>query len=282
MKTAIRESHLSLRGITVTYADGHTALAPTSLEVQHGGFLVLLGASGAGKSTLLRSINGLVSPTDGEVSVADLPGGTVSKRNLLEHRRHCGMVFQQHHLIGRQSVLANVLMGKLATRGSLASLWPWSKADKLEALAAIDRVGLLEKALARADTLSGGQQQRIGIARALVQKPRLLLADEPVASLDPATAQSVLTLLHDICKKDRLTAIVSLHQVNLARMFADRIVGLRQGQVVFDGTAAQLTEEAQSALYAMSSPVEPSRSSSPANMGSQFDSPSQSKEFLPC
>ena len=187
MKTAIRESHLSLRGITVTYADGHTALAPTSLEVQHGGFLVLLGASGAGKSTLLRSINGLVSPTDGEVSVADLPGGTVSKRNLLEHRRHCGMVFQQHHLIGRQSVLANVLMGKLATRGSLASLWPWSKADKLEALAAIDRVGLLEKALARADTLSGGQQQRIGIARALVQKPRLLLADEPVASLDPAS-----------------------------------------------------------------------------------------------
>jgi len=171
------------------------------------------------------------------------------------------MVFQQHHLIGRQSVLANVLMGKLATRGSLASLWPWSKADKLEALAAIDRVGLLEKALARADTLSGGQQQRIGIARALVQKPRLLLADEPVASLDPATAQSVLTLLHDICKKDRLTAIVSLHQVNLARMFADRIVGLRQGQVVFDGTAAQLTEEAQSALYAKSSPVEPSRSS---------------------
>src|SRR3989344_340898 len=222
MKTAIRESHLSLRGITVTYADGHTALAPTSLEVQHGGFLVLLGASGAGKSTLLRSINGLVSPTDGEVSVADLPGGTVSKRNLLEHRRHCGMVFQQHHLIGRQSVLANVLMGKLATRGSLASLWPWSKADKLEA---------------------------------------------------PAAAQSVLTLLHDICKKDRLTAIVSLHQVNLARMFADRIVGLRQGQVVFDGTAAQLTEEAQSALYAKSSP---------ANMGSQFDSPSQSKEFLPC
>ena len=130
--------------------------------------------------------------------------------------------------------------------------------------------------------MSGGQQQRIGIARALVQKPRLLLADEPVASLDPATAQSVLTLLHDICKKDRLTAIVSLHQVNLARMFADRIVGLRQGQVVFDGTAAQLTEEAQAALYAKPSAIEPSRSSSAANAGSPFSSTAQSKEFLPC
>ena len=122
-------------------------------------------------------------------------------------------------------------------------------------------------------TLSDGERKRTQIARAVMPDPELLLLDEPVASLDPATAQSVLTLLHDICKKDRLTAIVSLHQVNLARMFADRIVGLRQGQVVFDGTAAQLTEEAQSALYAKSSP---------ANMGSQFDSPSQSKEFLPC
>lgn len=282
MKSALGESHLSLRDITVTYADGHRALAPTSLEVQQGGFLVLLGASGAGKSTLLRSINGLVRPTSGEISVAGLPGGVVSRRNLREHRRHCGMVFQQHHLIGRQSVLANVLMGKLSSRGSLASLWPWGKADKLEALAAIDRVGLLEKALARADTLSGGQQQRIGIARALVQKPRLLLADEPVASLDPATAQSVLTLLHGICKKDRLTAIVSLHQVNLARMFGDRIVGLRQGQVVFDGAPAQLTEEAQSALYAKSPSIEPSRPSPTAHTGSPFDSPAQPKEFLPC
>ncbi len=282
MKSAVQESHLSLRGITVTYADGHTALAPTSLEVQQGGFLVLLGASGAGKSTLLRSINGLVRPTGGEVSVAGLSGGVVSRRNLLEHRRRCGMVFQQHHLIGRQSVLANVLMGMLSGRGSLATLLPWSKADKLEALSAIDRVGLLEKALARADTLSGGQQQRIGIARALVQKPSLLLADEPVASLDPATAQSVLTLLHDICRTDRLTAIVSLHQVSLARMFADRIVGLRQGQVVFDGTPAQLTEESQSALYARPSPVESSRPSSTANAGGPLDSPAQPKEFLPC
>jgi phosphonate transport system ATP-binding protein len=282
MQPAVRVSHLSLRGITVTYPDGHVALAPTSLDVEQGGFLVLLGASGAGKSTLLRSINSLVRPTGGQVSVADLPGGIVSKKNLQEHRRRCGMVFQQHHLIGRQSVLANVLVGKLSSRGSVASLWPWSQSDKLEALAAIDRVGLLEKALARADTLSGGQQQRIGIARALVQKPRLLLADEPVASLDPATAQSVLTLLHDICKTDRLTAIVSLHQVNLARLFADRIVGLSQGQVVFDGTAAELTEAVQASLYARSSPGESSRSDPAAHAGSPADPSLQSKECLPC
>ena len=282
MKSALSDSHLSLRNVTVTYPDGHTALEPTSLEVKQGGFLVLLGASGAGKSTLLRSINDLVRPTAGQVSVAGLSGGIVTRRNLLEHRRHCAMVFQQHHLIGRQSVLANVLMGKLSSRGSLASLWPWSKSDKLDALAAIDRVGLLDKAMARADTLSGGQQQRIGIARALVQKPRLLLADEPVASLDPATGQSVLTLLHDICKDDRLTAIVSLHQVNLARMFADRIVGLRQGRVVYDGAPAQLTEEVQASLYARSSPADSPRSFEPAHEGSPFGSPVQAKESLSC
>jgi len=232
-------------------------LKDITFSFELGKVYAILGSSGSGKTTLLSLLGGLDIPTTGTILYEN---EDIKKIGLESHRQnHVSLIFQNYNLI--------------ATRGSLASLWPWSKADKLEALAAIDRVGLLEKALARADTLSGGQQQRIGIARALVQKPRLLLADEPVASLDPATAQSVLTLLHDICKKDRLTAIVSLHQVNLARMFADRIVGLRQGQVVFDGTAAQLTEEAQSALYAKSSP---------ANMGSQFDSPSQSKEFLPC
>ena len=229
---------LSLKGVSVRYGDSTVALHPTSLDVKQGEFLVLLGASGAGKSTLLRSINGLVLPTKGEVSIPGLAGGVVNAKTLREHRKRCGMVFQQHHLIGRQSVLRNVLMGKLGDRGAFASLWPWSKKDKLEALTVIERVGLLEKALSRADALSGGQQQRVGIARALIQKPRILLADEPVASLDPATAHSVLTLLHEICKKDHLTAIVSLHQVELARSFADRIIGLRQGAVVFEGRAS--------------------------------------------
>lgn len=150
---------LSLKGVSVRYVDSTVALHPTSLDVKQGEFLVLLGASGAGKSTLLRSINGLVLPTKGEVSIPGLAGGVVNAKTLREHRKRCGMVFQQHHLIGRQSVLRNVLMGKLGDRGAFASLWPWSKKDKLEALTVIERVGLLEKALSRADALSGGQQQ---------------------------------------------------------------------------------------------------------------------------
>lgn len=267
---------LSLKGVSVRYGDSTVALHPTSLDVKQGEFLVLLGASGAGKSTLLRSINGLVLPTKGEVSIPGLAGGVVNAKTLREHRKRCGMVFQQHHLIGRQSVLRNVLMGKLGDRGAFASLWPWSKKDKLEALTVIERVGLLEKALSRADALSGGQQQRVGIARALIQKPRILLADEPVASLDPATAHSVLTLLHEICKKDHLTAIVSLHQVELARSFADRIIGLRQGAVVFEGRAEQLSPDVARNLYAKQS-----------NTSASTDSPrtlqsSQTKELLPC
>lgn len=247
---------LTLRNISVAYPNGHQALHSTSLQVQQGEFLVLLGASGAGKSTLLRSINGLVRPSMGEILAADLSGAALSSRNLREHRRRCGMVFQQHHLIGRLSVLANVLVGRLASRGLLGSLLPWGQEDNRVALSVLQRVGLLDKALARADTLSGGQQQRVGIARALVQRPRLLLADEPVASLDPATADTVLALLHDICKNDGLTAIVSLHQVPLARRYADRIIGLQQGRVVFDGAPAAFSPAAEAQLYA-SPPTSP-------------------------
>jgi phosphonate transport system ATP-binding protein len=269
---------LTLRNVSVTYPDGHHALHSTSLQVEPGEFLVLLGASGAGKSTLLRSINGLVRPSGGEVLASDLPAAALSRRNLREHRRRCGMVFQQHHLIGRLSVLANVLIGRLASRGLLGSLLPWSREDKLAALAVIERVGLLDKALARADTLSGGQQQRVG---ALVQRPRLLLADEPVASLDPTTAHAVLALLHEICKKDDLTAIVSLHQVELARRYADRIIGLRQGRVVFDGAPAALTANAEARLYAHSPSTPPDPVA--VDMARPIPSPTtQPKELQPC
>lgn len=277
MKPSTTSSLLSLRDLTVTYSDGHTALRPTRLEIARGEFVVLLGASGAGKSTLLRSLNGLVTPTGGEVLVPDLPGGALNRRTLRAHRRECGMVFQQHHLIGRQTVLANVLMGRVARRSALGSVLPWSTEDKTLALTAIERVGLLEKALARADTLSGGQQQRVGIARALVQQPRLLLADEPVASLDPASAEKVLDLLHGICRKDRLTAVVSLHQVHLARRYADRIVGLRAGSVVFDGPPQALTDTAAAALYAQGATATPA----PVRETLSPDFPA-SQELQPC
>jgi phosphonate transport system ATP-binding protein len=209
---------------------------------------VLLGSSGAGKSTLLRCLNGLVKPTAGKI-VSQAHADISQKINLRNHRRRTGMVFQQHHLIGRQSVLANVLMGRLGYSSSLRTLIPWATKDKHLALRALDRVGLLDRALHRADQLSGGQQQRVGIARALVQEPTLLLADEPIASLDPSTAERLLCLLRDICKADGLTVVVSLHQVEFAKQFADRIVGLQAGRVVFDGLPSGLTQSAVQQIY---------------------------------
>ena len=201
---------------------------------------MLLGQSGAGKSTLLRCVNLLVRPTSGRV---------VFEGPLREHRRRTGMVFQSHQLIGRLSALANVLTGRLGCHSTLRTMFPLPREDRMAALAALDRVGLLDRALDRVDTLSGGMQQRVGIARALAQDPRLILADEPVASLDPATATKVLALLHDICKTDGIAAVVSLHQIDLGLSFADRLIGVAHGRIMFDGPAGSLDEERYRALY---------------------------------
>lgn len=239
---------IETHALEVTYPNGYKALHSTTLNITKGSFVVLLGTSGAGKSTLLRSLNGLVKPSTGSVRIdglGDLANAAVLKR----HRRQTGMVFQQHHLIGRLSVLQNVLLGRLGYHTGWRVFTPWTRAEKEQALAVIERVGLLERALTRADQLSGGQQQRVGMARALVQQPRILLADEPVASLDPNTSVRLLQSMHDICKTDGLTAVVSLHQVDLARQFADRIIGLKGGAVVFDGSPELLTVERAEALY---------------------------------
>jgi phosphonate transport system ATP-binding protein len=222
--------------VEVTYPNGTRALQRTSLSFAHGEFTVLLGS------------NGLVRPSAGHV-LAPGVGDIGHAKALRLHRRQTGMVFQQHHLIGRLSVLDNVLTGRLGYHSAVATLLPWTRAERTLALAAIDRVGLIEHALKRADQLSGGQQQRVGVARALVQAPRILLADEPVASLDPATAERLLTLIHAICKSDGLTAVVSLHQLELSRQFADRIVGLHSGAVTFDGPPAELSDEIAARLY---------------------------------
>jgi phosphonate transport system ATP-binding protein len=244
---------LRTESLSVAYPDGTLALQRASLTFARGQFTVLLGASGAGKSTLLRCLNGLVRPTAGRV-IAPGIGDMAHPRALRRHRRQTGMVFQQHHLIGRLTVLSNVLTGRLGYRSALGTLLPWSRAEQTLALAALERVGMLEHALKRADQLSGGQQQRVGVARALVQAPRIVLADEPVASLDPATAARLLEMLHGICKTDRITAVVSLHQVQFARRFADRIVGLAHGTVIFDGSPAQLTDDIVALLYGAPSP----------------------------
>jgi phosphonate transport system ATP-binding protein len=240
---------LRLVDVTVVYGTGVTALEPTNIEIAEGQFTVLLGASGAGKSTLLRSLNGLVRPTRGDVIAAGTGSIFKSASVLRAHRLSTGMVFQQHHLIGRLSVLNNVLIGRLGRRGALGSVFPATRSDRHIALAAIDRVGLLDRALDRADKLSGGQQQRVGIARAMAQQPRIVLADEPVASLDPATAEKVLSDLHRICREDGITAVVSLHQVEFARRFADRIIGLCKGRVVFDGPPKNLNGAAIAKIY---------------------------------
>lgn len=243
---------IQLEQVSVTYPGGLTALHLTSIEFRRGEFTVLLGASGAGKSTLLRCLNHLTLPNTGRITVDGL--GSLDRRAvLLAHRRRTGMVFQQHQLIGRRSVLQNVLIGRLGYHSTLRSLLPLPKEDHFIALEALERVGVLHKALERVDSLSGGEQQRVGIARAIAQRPQMVLADEPVASLDPSTSERVLGLIKKICTEDHIPAVVSLHQVNLARQFADRIVGIAAGQVVYDGAPEGLKDDFLHAIYNQSS-----------------------------
>ncbi|MGD8576696.1 MAG: phosphonate ABC transporter ATP-binding protein [Thiohalophilus sp.] len=240
---------LQLDKVSVTYGKDFTALHPTSLKLEKGKFTVLLGPSGAGKSTLLRSLNLLVPPTSGEIKHQELGLIQARSASLRQHRRQTAMIFQQHQLIGRHSAMLNVLSGRLGYYHPLRSLFPLPDSDKTIALECLERVGLLHKALERVDNLSGGQQQRVGIARGLAQQPQLILADEPVASLDPATSRKVLSQLHTICREDGLTAVVSLHQVEFAMEFADRIIGLAAGHVIFDGSPSELTESALDDIY---------------------------------
>jgi phosphonate transport system ATP-binding protein len=238
---------IRLDGVGVRYATG-TALHPTSVELMEGECTVLLGPSGAGKSTLLRCINLLTEPSSGIVSIAGI-GPLKDRPSIEKHRRNTAMIFQQHQLIGRHTALQNVLVGRLGYHGTMRSLFPLSKPEQLLGLESLERVGLLHKAMERVDRLSGGEQQRVGVARMLVQKPAIILADEPVASLDPATARRIMSLIREICKEERLTAVVSLHQVEIALNVADRIIGLKAGRIVFDGRPAELTESVVHAIY---------------------------------
>lgn len=238
---------IRVSGVTVQYGP-LTALNSVTVEFRKGEFAVLLGRSGAGKSTLLRCLNYLQMPTRGDVQVEGI-GSLSEKRNLRRHRRGTGTVFQLHHLIASQTALQNVLAGRLGYHSTLRSLFPLPRAEVNLALECLERVGLLHKALARVDQLSGGERQRVGIARSLCQQPAVILADEPVASLDPATADEVLTYLCRVCREAGVTLVMSLHQVELARRFGDRILGLIRGTIGFDGPPSALTEKHLQSIY---------------------------------
>ena len=239
---------LSVEQLGVTYPGGVEALRATSVTFRRGEFTVLLGLSGAGKSTLLRTLNHLVKPTSGQVVSGEF-GRLTEPANLRQHRRKTAMVFQHHQLILRHSALENVLTGRLGYHSTWRSFFPLPREDLQLALHCLERVGLADKALMRVDQLSGGQQQRVGIARALAQQPSMILADEPVASLDPATSEKVLSLLKRICSEDGITAVVSLHQLEYAQRFADRIIGLANAHIVFDATPAQLNDKQLARIY---------------------------------
>jgi phosphonate transport system ATP-binding protein len=231
------------------YPGAARALDDVSLEVRDGEFLVLIGLSGSGKSTLLRCINRLVEPTSGRIVLDGVDITAAQARDLRKIRRGIGMIFQQFNLVRRSTVLTNVLTGRLGYVSQWQSLLAhFGEDDYRLALGNLDRVGLRERAHHRADRLSGGQQQRVAIARALMQAPKIMLADEPVASLDPATSHSVLKYLQQI-NREGVTVICSLHFLSLARTYGTRVIALKDGRLMFDGLPSEIDEERFKAIY---------------------------------
>ncbi len=241
---------LKLENLTKRYNTGDLALQGVDLEIPDGQVLALIGPSGAGKSTLIRCVNRLVEPTDGSATLNDENLTKLSSRALRRARRRMGMIFQEYALVERLTVMENVLSGRLGYVGFWRSYFrKFPKDDVREAFRLLDRVGLLEMADKRADELSGGQRQRVGICRALIQNPDLLLVDEPTASLDPKTSRQIMRLINELCAERGLTAIINIHDVLLAQMFSQRIVGLALGKIVYDGSPEGLTPEVLTQIY---------------------------------
>ncbi|MDR2321007.1 MAG: phosphonate ABC transporter ATP-binding protein [Microbacterium sp.] len=246
---ASSEPVIRLAGVTKQFG-ATTALKGADLEVARGEIVVLLGLSGSGKSTLLRHLDGLETPTAGSVEVLGSSVPALKGKALRSLRSRVGFIFQQFELVPSLTVLENVLTGSLSSvRGPRLGLWGYSKDAKLRALGHLERVGLLDRAYQRSDTLSGGQQQRVAIARALMQRPEILLADEPVASLDPESSDQVMALIREIAADQGLTVVCSLHQVDLAISWADRIVGLRHGEVVLNTSTTGLSKAEVMEIY---------------------------------
>lgn len=241
---------LVLAGLVKQYKTGDRALKSIDLEVPRGQMMALIGPSGAGKSTLIRCVNRLVEPTSGSVRLNGVELTTLSARALRHMRRRMGMIFQEYALVERLTVMENVLSGRLGYVGFWRSFFrKYPQADIDEAFRLLERVGLDDMVDKRADELSGGQRQRVGIARALIQDPELLLVDEPTASLDPKTSRQIMRLICELCEERSLAAIINIHDVLLAQMFARRIVGLQLGGIVYDGTPDGLSADVLTQIY---------------------------------
>ncbi len=241
---------LKVEHLTKVYDGGVLALDDVSFEVPSGQFLAVIGLSGSGKSTLLRCINRLIEPTSGTVTWDGVDVTAAPQEEMRRIRRRIGMVFQHFNLVHRSKVITNVLAGRLGyVNPALSLINRFPKDDVDAALAKLDRVGLAPKAFARADELSGGQQQRVGIARALMQDPQMILADEPVASLDPVLAHGIMQYLEDINKNDGVTVLCSLHFLDLVHRYAGQVIALNEGRVVFQGTPQEIDDDMFKAIY---------------------------------
>jgi len=243
-------SLLEVRDLRLIYSNGHEALKRVSFRAEAGEIVAIIGRSGAGKSTLLRCINGLEKATEGAIILDGDDITQMSQQQLTQERRHIGFVWQEYNLVDRLPVLTNVLTGRLGYKGGMAgALGYFDRAERELAVHNLERVNLLHRATQRADKLSGGEKQRASIARAMTQQPKILLADEPVASLDPELSVQVMSDLARVAREDKVLTLINIHQVELARQFADRIVGLAQGVIVFDGPPAQLTDDVMDRVY---------------------------------
>lgn len=244
---------LSVQHLNKIYPNGVHAIRDVSFDVREGEFLVVIGLSGSGKSTLLRCLNRLESPSSGEIYFQGQRVDTLTGRDVFRLRKDIAMIFQHFNLISRHSVLSNVLKGRLATTPTLKSLLGvFSDEDVKRAMNELERVGIADKASVRADNLSGGQQQRVAIARALCQNPKMLLADEPVASLDPATSHTVMDALKKINQELGMTIVCSLHFLSLVRAYATRVIALKEGRLVFEGSPKEIDEQWFQKIYGTS------------------------------
>ncbi len=242
---------LEIQHLTKVYESNNLkALDNLDLTVRDGEFVALIGLSGSGKSTLLRCINRLIEPSSGSIILDGVDITAASPEELRQIRRSIGMIFQQFNLVKRSTVINNVLAGRLGYTNPAWSLMNhFARPDVEQAIRNLDRVGIADKAYVRADTLSGGQQQRVAIARALMQEPKLMLADEPVASLDPATSHSVLRYLEELNKEEGITVVCSLHFLSLARRYATRVIALKGGTIAFDGLPTEITPQRFRQIY---------------------------------